>query len=207
MQDKAFILAEIRKKAELECKKSVALYSWNVYLAVAFGLFIGLILAFGTMSFLFPINLIPLIVAPIIFYIGAKSAIRPYIFDARKVVEILENEPHDASEYVSRADILADYEFYEAAVEDYQTALSMEPDEEFDADLTWFSLANALQELDRDDEALEIVQKLSSTKGNYQDIALTLQGTLLAEKDPAKALKCFDKAIEIEPNNFNRAPL
>jgi tetratricopeptide (TPR) repeat protein len=183
--------------------------SRNTWLVVGFGLAFGLAMSFGLRHHPFPLNYIPLVVVPIIAYFSYKShARRTHTFSTRHAIEVLDEEPLDASDFAERADVLSCYGFYESAVEDFRTALAMNPDEEFDADLTWYNLATTLQELDRDDEAMSILEKLCATEGHYQDIVLVFRGELLADKDPAEALKCFDKAIEVAPmayeNHFAR---
>ena len=123
---------------------------------------------------------------------------KEYCSHYEEALKVLEKEPQSADDYVERAGILYSHKFYEAAVEDYRIALEMEPNN----DIAWYDLAETLwRELHRADEALPIVEKLGATAGDYQASALVFQGEILAKNDPAAALKCFDKAIKLEPND------
>jgi len=202
MKDKYLILEKVRKdEAEIR-KKLRPVLTRHACLAVGFGLAVGIFLAFAWRGFPFPVYLVPLIVGPLFGYFGYRSWVKKHFPNAEKIIASLEKEPQTASGYARRADILFDHKFYEAAVDDYRTALAMPPDDDFDVDFTWLNLAAVLQKLDRNDEALVIVEKLNSTPGKYRDLSLVVRGELLADKDPTEALKCFDKAIEIEPNGF-----
>ena len=196
MNDKSLILAEARRKAEEELKALRTKTSRYTLLAIGFGLAIAVpISMLGTML-KFPFNLFPYVFL-VIGYAGIKQYARVQILlPAEFTKQSIENEPQDASDYSERAGTLYAYGFYEAAVEDYRSALEMEPD----SDQDWLDLAESLWELGQKDEAQSIVEKMSAAEGDYQGLALVLQGKFLAEEDPAAALKCFDKGIEIEPD-------
>jgi len=203
MKDKHLILEKVRRdEAEIR-KKLRPMLTRHACLAVGFGLALGCFIEYAWRGFQSPVYLVPLVVGPLFGYFGYRSWAKKHFPNAEDIIASLEKEPQTASDYASRADTLSDYEFYEAAVDDYRTALAMPPDDDFDTDLTWFNLGYTLEQLDQDDEALAIVEKLCNTAGDYQDIALKLRGELLADKDPVEALKCFNKAIEIDPKNYD----
>jgi tetratricopeptide (TPR) repeat protein len=186
MKDKNSTIEEARQKAEEELatrRVRVSLWTW---LSIGFGAVVGF---FIVGHHTFPANVLLLVIMVPILYVTFKASLRPYLFCVQHAIEILDKLPQVAFDYANRADVLGDYKFYEAAVEDYKTALAMNPDEDIDVDLTWYNLAYTLKELDRKDEALSIVEKLSTAEGHYQDLALKLRGKLLAEKDPVEGTK------------------
>ena len=201
MKDKNSILAEARQKAEEKLEKLRPKAMLYTLFGIGFGIITGIVGSLITARF-FPVNLVLLLVIPIVAYITTKRHVRQHILHyANDAIKALSEEPQDDRDYWCRADILSSYGFHEAAVDDYRLALEIEPNEELNSDI-WYDLAHTLWELRRRDEALPIVEKLIAKKGDYHGLALVLQGKILAEEDPAAALKCFDKAIEIEPKYF-----
>jgi tetratricopeptide (TPR) repeat protein len=201
MKDKNLILAEARQKAEAKLEKLRPKAMLYTLVGIGCGIFAGIVGSL-VMARLFPFNFVLVIVFPIVAYIAAKRHVKQHILHyADEAVKILDKEPQDDRDYWDRADILSSYGFHEAAVDDYRSALEIESDEELNGDI-WYDLAVTLWELRRRDEALPIAEKLSVKEGDYQGLALALQGKILAEDDPTAALKCFDKAIEIEPKYF-----
>jgi tetratricopeptide (TPR) repeat protein len=198
MSDKSTILAEARRQAEEELAKKQKLVSWYIGTVMVFAIFSSIyffisesrssaILAYGLFAIFG-------------FFYVCWEVQRRYLSCPRKILEAFEKEPQDAADYAARAGCLYDYEFYEAAAEDYRTSLEMEPNN----DLAWYDLAETLwRDLHRGDEALPIVEKLGKTEGDYQASALVFHGEILAETDPKTAQKCFDKAVELEPNDFD----
>jgi len=201
MKDKDLIIAEAKRKAEEKLEKLQPTVRLYTLFGIGGGIFSGIISSL-TMVRLFPFNLLLLPVFPIIAYIGVKRHVRAhFLFDILEAIKALGEEPEDEHDYWFRADILSSCGFHEAAVDDYRSALEVAPDEEQN-DFIWHDLAVSLWELRRRDEALPIAEKVSTKEGNYQAEALILQGKILAEDNPAAALQCFDKAIEIDPKDF-----
>ena len=195
------ILAEARQKAEEQLAKLQSKARLYTLLGIGSGIIAGIVSSL-IMVHWFPFNFILLLVFPIIAYLSARSYVRDNIlYHPLEAVKILGKEPQDENDYWFRAEILSSYGFREAAVEDYRKALEIEPDEELNEYIR-LDLAETLWELHRRDEALPIAEQLSTKEGHYQGLALVLQGKILAEEDSAMALKCFDRAIEIEPKYF-----
>ena len=201
MQDKTQILEEARRKAKEELQRYRAMILKQLVLPLAGAMLgIGFVIFFvwttQQLSFLTPFIVL---LAPFFFYFGVKKCFEKYLAPVRAMIMSLETEPQTAEDYVNRAHAFEVHDFHEAAAEDYRNALAIEPD----IDYLWYSLAEVLWlELHQEDEALSIVEKLSKTDGDFQAEAFSLQGRILAEKDPAAALNCFDKAIEIEPHDY-----
>jgi tetratricopeptide (TPR) repeat protein len=196
-KEKNLVIAETRRKAEKELEALRAKVWRYSLLGIGFG--VVLAIPFWLRNVWAGFSIYSFIIFPVIAYIGFKLYVRRFFLHAQEVLETLEKEPHNASDYAARAGTLYAYGYYEASAEDYQTALEMEPDN----DLTWFDLAETLWKLHRRSEALPIAENLGKTEGDYQASALVLQGEILTDEDPVTALKCFDKAVEIEPDDYD----
>ena len=202
MNDKTQILEEARREAKEELQTLQSRINRYSFFAIGTGLGIGFFIFhfWFKMGFIWSM-LAPFVglVMPFVLYFGFRSRLAiilaPYVI----AVESLEKEPQTATDYANRASAFNDHEFYDAAVDDYRTALALEPNNDY----VQYSLAEVLWlGLHQEDEALAIVEKLSKTEGEFQAEAFALQGKILAEKDSATALNCFDKAIEIEPHDY-----
>lgn len=203
MNDKALILAETRRKAEMELMEAQKKVSRYLLLGMGWVIVFTFIFAYFLFTTLFPqsfsfVIIVSFVFPCIIFFLARRDLKKQYCSYLEEMLKTLEKEPQTASDYANRAGTFYDYKFYEAAVDDYRAALKMEPND----DLTWYDLAETLwRNLRRGDEALPIVEKLGKAEGDYQASALVFQGEILAETDPIAALQCFDKAIELEPDD------
>ena len=200
MKDKSTILAEARQKAEEELTGRRKLVSLYLFVNVM-GLLIFCSCCFTFVMWQSPVGTRFYVIFLICFSFLAWWEMRRRLYTyPMNALKVFETEPQGADDYIERAGILYGYKFYEAAVDDYRTALKMEPDN----DLAWYDLAETLwRELRRSDEALPIVEKLGGRESDYQASALVFQGEILAEQDPEAAIKCFDQAIDIEPDDFD----
>jgi len=204
MKDKHLTLEKVRKKAEEEC----ASIHFLVYRYMLLTTGLGCVCVFGYMYVWNKVSLLSILFLS--FFVVPGSALFALLFWIRVlawrharpqlIIEILKKEPQNADDYLNRSAVCYVYNFYEAAVEECRTACGIEPDN----DLALFSLAECLWLLlHQGDEALAIAEKLAKKEGSQQASALALLGAILTKKNPIEALKCFDKAIEIEPNSIN----
>ena len=167
MQDKNVIIAEAQRKAEKELK---ALWSWTsgyAWLSTVIMVVICLFVLRSYPKFPFPTP-IALFCMPIIAYVGVIVYRWGDYVRAQVPIVFLKKEPRIASDYANRAGTLYGLKFYEAAVDDYRTALAMPPDDSFDVDSTWINLASVIQKLDRDDEALGNIDKAEKDRRKVQ---------------------------------------
>ena len=125
--------------------------------------------------------------ALLIAYFLSRQKLAELYSPCFQVLNAFEKEPQDADDYVVRARCFHNYKFYEAAIEDYRTALAMEPND----DIAWYELAAILwRDLHRADEALPIIEKLSEAEGDYQGLAIVFHREILADKDPVALCAC-----------------
>ena len=199
MSNKNLILAEARQKAEEQLAKLRTKTNRYVMLIVIVAIVASIPFSLGFAWVIpFPFNLVLCLIIPILVYINCKRHFRDcYLAQYEFTLQSLTKEPQSAEDYSDRAEALASYGFHESAVEDYRKALEMESN----TVQNWLDLAETLWKIQQRDEALAIVEKWSEVEGDYQGLALVLQGNILTEEAPETALKCFDKAIEIEPND------
>ncbi len=82
---------------------------------------------------------------------------------------ILAYEPETAGEYAQRANIFAELEMFDEAIEDYETALKLEPDDED----TMYDYAYMLWRQKKDGAAaLPWVEKIAKIENDNQGEAL-----------------------------------
>lgn len=140
-------------------------------------------------------------VAFILFYVfRAKKDLRRTFWQEyyEDGLRALENEPQSADDHVVRARVLSDLGFHEAALPDTRKALDMEPDNAVYLDdmvqVLWFQMKDG-------ERALPYVEKLCKIQSDDQADAFMYRGEILAKTDPDAALKSFDRAIEIAPDD------
>ncbi len=110
----------------------------------------------------------------------------------------LEHEPQNADDHIVRARVLSGLDFPEAALPDIRKALDMEPNNAVYRDdmvrVLWFQMKDG-------ERALPYVEKLCEIQGDDQADAFMYHGEILTKADPDAALKSFDRAIEIDPDD------
>lgn len=134
----------------------------------------------------------------IVFFITNGKHLKYFLASGNDLFHALEKRPETAGDYAMRGRAFADAEFYDEAVEDYQKALEMEPDNEEFLDefavMLWGEMKDGRQ-------ALPYFEKLCGIEGVNRADAFMFRGQILAETDPDAALKSFDRAVEIEPDD------
>lgn len=180
-------LTPIRKKVELSFLGGMAVL-----------ILFSFIFAWAS-RFKFPFAYFPVIIL-IIGVFRFKSELRKTLWQDYYENELksLEKEPENADDYCLRGRILARLDFPEAALENYQKALSIEPDNEMYLDELAYFLWNDLKDGER---ALPYIEKLCEIEGDNQADAFMYRGQVLGKTDPDVALKSFDRAIEIDPDD------
>lgn len=200
MNNKQFVIEQAKQKLEeiLEpIRTKVNLIHW----AGLAGLTVFCFIFAWAARFRFPFAYIPVIFL-LVGIFRSKSELRKtfrqdYYEDELKY---LEKEPETADDYYSRGHTLNNLEFHEAAVEDYRKAIEMEPNDQY---FLIAIITTLWGELERGEEALPYVEQLTQMENDndYKADAFMYRGRILAKTDPEAALKSFDKAIEIDPDD------
>lgn len=118
--------------------------------------------------------------------------LRRYYLDGLKT---LARDPETADDYAERADIFAGQDMLDEAIEDFEMALKLEPD---DAD-TMYDYAYMLWRQKKDGAAaLPWVEKLAKIVNDNQGEAYCMKGEILGQTDLWTGLEWIDMALEID---------
>lgn len=146
-----------------------------------------------------PAALALLVVLPIAaFFLGRHHWTKIFGGYYLEGFETLDKTPETAEDYADRAAVFAGQDMLDEAVEDYETALKLEPnDEDFVYDyayMLWYQKEDG-------DAALPWVEKLTKIENHNQGEAFCMKGEILGQTDLDAALKWIDRAIEIDDDS------
>ncbi len=152
----------------------------------------------------FPMNVV-LIFFPLFIFFIARNDLkkRYYCKHYEDAIRVLQTEPETADDFYQRAECLvtgpfdASESIRKAAEADYAKALELEPNN----DEILYGYATYLWYVKKSDAALPVVEKLCKIDGDNQSEAFKIKGEILAKTDPKEAEACFDKAIELDPDD------
>ncbi len=110
-------------------------------------------------------------------------------------LKTLAHEPEMAYEFANRAGVFAGQDMFDEAIEDFEIALKLEPDDE---DIM-YDCAYMLWRQKKDGEAaLPLVEKLAKIENDNQGEAYCMKGEILGQTNLQAGLKWIDKALEID---------
>ena len=165
------------------------------FLSTGFAI-VGCGMAIARWQLILPLSLAVMVVIPVAVYFLSKryltNILGQHYLDALKT---LARAPETADDYAERADIFAGQDMLDEATEDFETALKLEPDNEY----ILYDYANMLWRQKKDGTAaLPWVEKLAKIMNDNQGEAYCMKGEILGQTDLQAGLKWIDKALEID---------